>query len=743
MKNKLSLFITALQAENIKKRGTGFYWTGALLGIISPILFMMVAIIQSNDAVKDSVAYNHYLSFTEQSMQPFAYFFFPLLIIITVSRITQLDHKNGGWQLMETQPIDKFSIYFSKFSTVLCSNLISIVSFALASLLAGWILTFAITLPKSAVLELPVGGIMLIMARLFVASLLITALQFAISVLIPSFIWSIVIGFFGLLLTVFLQPFNLVPVWYPYEILSKIAAKPQGSDLGHWFTFTDYVGLSLSIILLYIGFNWYRHKQFKAAFVKPAKRTLSLVAVLLVFGGLTYGLLRPKQMESYPKTVVAGKIDSKETFHHIYIVDKIIQDTLAVIPLQNNTFHYQFDKKVVTDHYVFVVDQKFDNNLFFGTNDSIYIEGKVNGQASEFKIKGTRLAENQMESETKFDWSMTSYYLQENLNLDRPQIITEGIYKDWKEAMEKSDEFRTVDNYIPKDDYTQRKKKLITTNSLNQWNQLLQKRAALYPNEKTTETAGIKEMKNSVSLTDESLLSNRFYFDYVISQLVASNKEDLDENTKALKAIAHMKNGSFKDKMLFWQLTKSMEEASNSAERNQLVAEYNSQFGNRNYTRKINNINRIAESLGKGKAAPAFMAVSLEGKPYILADFKGKLLVIDTWATWCGPCKQQSPYFEKMALKYGKGKNVQFLALSIDENPKPWYIDAKSKSKSVLQLHVANMKQFSKDYNIVSIPRFMMIDGNGNFVNAKLPLASDPSFERLLQKALHLPVDDE
>ena len=150
MKNKISNFITALKAENIKKSGTGFYFTSAILGIISPILFMIVSIVQNNGEIKAGIPYNLYLKFTQNCLEPFAYFFFPLLIIITVSRITQLDHKNGGWQLMETQPTYKFSIYFSKFCTVLIANLISILSFILVTLLATWVLTFVITFHKTA-----------------------------------------------------------------------------------------------------------------------------------------------------------------------------------------------------------------------------------------------------------------------------------------------------------------------------------------------------------------------------------------------------------------------------------------------------------------------------------------------------------------------------------------------------------------------------------------------------------------
>ena len=737
MKSKISDFITALKAEHIKKRGTGMYYTSAAMGVISPLLFFIVLIIESTDEIKAELPFNYYLKFIENTLQPFAYFFFPLLIIITVSRITQLDHKNGGWQLMETQPTLRFSIYFSKFCTVLIANIISIVFFIVVSILSAWILSFFVSVPKMAIMEFPLIEIIHIATRLFIASLLITVIQFVISVLISSFIWSILIGFFGLLLTIFLKPFDLVPVWYPYEILSKIAVNHKGSDLGYWFTFTEYISVTLSIILLYMGFLWYRHKTLKLAFNSTSKIS-KLLIILLFFGGLTYWIVRPNQMPDHNKTVFCGKIESNDKFKKIYVRDNIIEDTIAIIPIENNKFHYVFKQNVVTDNYTFIIDGKYHGNVFFGHRDSIYVEGKITEPASEFKLKGTRLAENQMNGSPKMQWSIVSYYLEQNSNLDKPQIIIEALHKGWKEEMKASNTFKTVDNYIPKNDYTERTQKLITTNYLNMWNEFLKKRAALYPNEKTNGGILMKEIQQQLSLTDESLLSSSDYFDYVTSQLIAQNKADLDENTKAILAISKQKNGSFKDKMLYWQINKNIDEASTSNERNEFVAKYISLIGNERYQRKIKNLNKIAESLGKGKTAPDFEATSIDGKKVSLAHLKGKFVLIDVWATWCGPCRQQSPYFEKFALKY-KNENIRFIALSTDENIQKWYISAKGKSKSVLQLHTDNVNQFAGSYDLESIPRFILIDPNGNFINAKLPFPSEPSFEILLRKALNLP----
>ena len=135
-------FTTALAAEHIKKRGTGIYLWSVILGAVSPLIWIAVMFAQQGENKDAGIPYNYYIKFIENCLDPFAGFFFPLLIIITVSRITQLDHKNGGWQLMETQPIKKTSIYFSKFLVVLFSNLIAIATLVGLSYLAGYIVTF-------------------------------------------------------------------------------------------------------------------------------------------------------------------------------------------------------------------------------------------------------------------------------------------------------------------------------------------------------------------------------------------------------------------------------------------------------------------------------------------------------------------------------------------------------------------------------------------------------------------------
>ncbi len=189
---------------------------------------------------------------------------------------------------------------------------------------------------------------------------------------------------------------------------------------------------------------------------------------------------------------------------------------------------------------------------------------------------------------------------------------------------------------------------------------------------------------------------------------------------------------------MYWQLNKSLDEASSAPERDKLLATYGTRFSNAKFTGLINNYNRLLANLEKGMPAPLFDAISVDNKPVPLAQLKGKFIAIDVWATWCAPCREQSPYFEKFAVKY-KDQPIQFVALSTDERVDNWYVEAKSKSKSVLQLHANTIQKFYKEYNIEGIPHFILIDPQGNFVNSQMPYPSDKMFEKLLREALGLP----
>jgi thiol-disulfide isomerase/thioredoxin len=731
-------FIAAFSAEHIKKKGTGLYITAAIVGAVAPLLFLLISSLVDNPNGQPALPYNHIEDYTGNCLMLFTPFLFPLIIIITVSRVTQLDHKNGGWQLMEMQPLQKFSIYFSKFLVILVANSIVILSLIGFSILCGYVGALIKDVPKVADTSFPWVYIVQLFSRLFVASLFITAFQFVIAVLMPSFIWSMLIGFFFFIITSILKVLEYLPDWYPYEILNRVNSYRSGSDLGYWFTYTDYVSLFAAILLLSIGFQWFKFKRFKAAFFGNSKRFLQAFITLIVLGGLIIYTLIPNLMTPYNKTVIAGEIKSDIPIRQITLFDKMIRDTVAKIAVVDGKFNYEAKNNIPLDRYDIEFDHSFKDELVIGKNDSVYLTVQYFNNVAKTMITGTRLAENQpLKSGIFGNWSRVEFYLKNNEFLDRPEQFAKALYNEWKDRTKEKTGGKTVDNYVPTKDFTDRDKKLLTITYLNYWEQFLEKRRSSMPDEKTGEPKEIKTLKEQLSLTDEGLLSEEGYFKYVSQQLIKKDTSDANIDTKRIAAISKLPRGSFKDKMLFWQLNQSMQVGDANEESKQLIATNGQLFSNQKYTSILTTKFGSLYNLRRGMVAPEFNTITLKGKSFTSDDLKGKYTVIDVWATWCLPCEEQSYYFENLAAKY-KNKPIQFVALSVDQKKESWFTKAQSKSKSVLQLHVNDMMKFYADYNLETIPRFILLDDKGNFVNSKMPFPSEKAFEILLRKELKL-----
>lgn len=88
-------------------------------------------------------------------------------------------------------------------------------------------------------------------------------------------------------------------------------------------------------------------------------------------------------------------------------------------------------------------------------------------------------------------------------------------------------------------------------------------------------------------------------------------------------------------------------------------------------SRKMEELSKMLELVKIGNKAPEFRYVSIKKDSIQLSSFKGKIVVIDYWATWCPPCVAQIPYYEAMKVKFS-GKEVVFLSVSLDHSKSKW-----------------------------------------------------------------------
>ncbi|WP_159452612.1 TlpA family protein disulfide reductase [Pedobacter nyackensis] len=120
-----------------------------------------------------------------------------------------------------------------------------------------------------------------------------------------------------------------------------------------------------------------------------------------------------------------------------------------------------------------------------------------------------------------------------------------------------------------------------------------------------------------------------------------------------------------------------------------------------------------------------------------LNDFKGKVVVIDVWATWCGPCIKEIPFMKKLEESL-KGKDVAFIGMSTDaeKDKSKWLKMIEEEGMKGVQLLAGQGNEFSKFYKIGSIPRFLVFDKKGNLVTANAPRPSNPDLKSIIEEEL-------
>lgn len=155
------------------------------------------------------------------------------------------------------------------------------------------------------------------------------------------------------------------------------------------------------------------------------------------------------------------------------------------------------------------------------------------------------------------------------------------------------------------------------------------------------------------------------------------------------------------------------------------------------YKNEVQSLFAEKMKLAPGNEAPGFTYTDIKGKQYSLSDFKGKLVYIDFWATWCGPCRGELPHLEKLEKDY-QGKKVVFVKISLDDDMDAWRKMVTEKKMGGVQLHAdgAWNSDAARSYQIKGIPTFVLIDANGKIISPSAPRPSSQEIRPLLDSEL-------
>ena len=139
------------------------------------------------------------------------------------------------------------------------------------------------------------------------------------------------------------------------------------------------------------------------------------------------------------------------------------------------------------------------------------------------------------------------------------------------------------------------------------------------------------------------------------------------------------------------------------------------------------------------KPSALFDYENQKGGKTSLESLKGKYVYIDVWATWCGPCRGEIPFLQKVEEKY-KGKNIEFVSISVDveKDHDKWkkFVDEKQLGGTQLIADKDWKSDFITSYGINSIPRFILLDPNGVIVKGDADRPSNPKLQETLDLLL-------
>ncbi len=127
--------------------------------------------------------------------------------------------------------------------------------------------------------------------------------------------------------------------------------------------------------------------------------------------------------------------------------------------------------------------------------------------------------------------------------------------------------------------------------------------------------------------------------------------------------------------------------------------------------------------------APDFSLPTPDGKQVKLSDFKGKYVLLDFWASWCGPCRQENPNIVNAYNKF-KDKNFTIFSVSLDDNKEAWL--KAIKADGLTWTHVSDLKKWSSEaatkYKVEGIPASFIIDPQGKIAAKNLRGPELPDF---------------
>jgi thiol-disulfide isomerase/thioredoxin len=233
-------------------------------------------------------------------------------------------------------------------------------------------------------------------------------------------------------------------------------------------------------------------------------------------------------------------------------------------------------------------------------------------------------------------------------------------------------------------------------------------------------TATYYDFTNQIDLNKEPILA-KLERSNMVSDLLGFWASSLyekdttkDYDSLQMSLIDSKLKGDLKDAALSKEIFNVLAYEFNVEKASKLEERFANDLKNQSYKKEIQDLKMKVKKYAKGAIAPTFSYPDMNGKMVSLSDFKGKVVYLDVWASWCGPCRREIPAAKELE-KQMHGKDVVFLCVSVDGDEAAWKKIVKEKELTGVHIHSKGdfKSEMTKLYDINSIPTYIIIDRNG------------------------------